>query len=210
MKQVRSGVSREIAEDLRKKIIASEIPPGTPLRQGWVADAYQASHVPVREALQALEAEGLVVYRPRKGSVVAPLSRADMEDITDMREALESLAFRRSLERGGVDFEAAQRALEEAGRSDRLDDWVALNYDFHRALYAGAERPRVQTAIEGLMLGAERYLRAAWAALDHQETSQKEHAELLNMAREGNILGAEELLRRHIRQAGEGLAALIG
>jgi DNA-binding GntR family transcriptional regulator len=180
------------------------------LRQDQIAAEYRASHVPVREALQALQAEGLVSYLPRKGASVAPISRADILDVIDMRTELEGLALRRSLE-SDTDFDRAEAEarIAESEQSDDPDIWVAANWAFHRVLYTACERPRLLSAIEELWLPSERYLRMVWERLDWQMRSQAEHREMLELAETNDIEGAVRLLKGHIRSAGQGLLALL-
>ncbi|HCY86836.1 MAG TPA: GntR family transcriptional regulator [Desulfobacteraceae bacterium] len=212
MRAERSGVSQSIARGLRREIITGKRAPGAPLRQDQIAAEYRASHVPVREALQALQSEGLVLYLPRKGASVAPISRADILDVIDMRTELEGLAFRRALENGeaeAFDRDGAGAQITASENSDDPDIWVAANWAFHRLLYAACQRPRLIQAIEELWLPSERYLRMVWERLDWQMRSQTEHKELLALAANNDIEGAVRLLKHHIRSAGQGLLALL-
>ena len=210
MRAERSGVSQSIARGLRREILTGQRAPGAHLRQEQIAAEYRASHVPVREALQALQAEGLVRYLPRKGASVAPISRADILDVIDMRTELEGLALRRSLE-SDTDFDraGAEARIAESEHSNDPDIWVAANWAFHRALYTACERPRLLSAIEELWLPSERYLRMVWERLDWQMRSQAEHREMLELAVNNDIDEAVRLLKGHIRSAGQGLLALL-
>lgn len=210
MKSVRSGVSHTVAQGLRQEIITGKRAPGSPLRQDHIAEQYRASHVPVREALQALQAEGLVVYQPRKGASVAPISKADILDVVDMRIELEGLALKRAMQAGKkIDIEAAGEFIRQSEASDDPDIWVSANQSFHRTLYSPCQRQRLLATLEELWLHSERYLRMAWEKLDYQEKSQSEHRVILTLAAQNDLNSAVDRLKHHIRQAGQGLAKVL-
>jgi DNA-binding GntR family transcriptional regulator len=85
-----------VADGLREGILSGVLGGGRPLRQIEIAEEFGVSSVPVREALRQLEGEGLVVFYPRRGAVVSELSRDEVLEICEMREALELLALRKA------------------------------------------------------------------------------------------------------------------
>ncbi|MDD3313417.1 GntR family transcriptional regulator [Pseudodesulfovibrio sp.] len=207
MRTPRTGVSQAIAATLAREIITGRREPGSPLRQERIAAEFQSSHVPVREALLTLQSEGLAVYRPRRGAVVAPLCVEDVEDIMDMRVELEALALRLAARSGTINQAGAGAALDRAEGSSDIDVLVEANRDFHHALYAPCGRARLLAAIGELGLHSERYLRTVWRELGYQGKSDAGHREILARLRAGDAPGAEAALRTHIRDAGEELAA---
>ena len=77
---------------LRQAILKGELKPGERLREIQLANKLGVSRTPVREAIRKLELEGLVLMIPRKGAEVAEITRQDMEDVLEVRTALEELA----------------------------------------------------------------------------------------------------------------------
>ena len=210
MRSTRSGISDIIAKELRQDIITGRRTAGTPLRQDQLAEEFKASHVPVREAPQALQSEGPVRYLPRKGASVAPLSVNDVLDLTELRMELEGLALKRAMqERSGIDINKAEEILKSSNLSARLDEWVAANWAFHRTLYRPCGRPRLLSTLEELWLHSERYMRTAWEKLDYQEKSQAEHQELVSLIGRHDPPRAVRLLKKHIKQAGMGLIKIL-
>ncbi len=198
------GMPAMVAADLRQAILSSELAAGTQLRQDHLAADYGVSHIPVREAMRRLEAEGLVTYTPRRGVFVARLSGPEAWELTEMRLALEGLAVRLSVARATAgDFEAAAEALGAGDRSASLDDRSAMNWAFHRALYAPCERPRLIKTVEGLWRQVDRYLRVVWQTADYQDRSQDEHRAILAAYRRRDVETALALTEAHIREAGE-------
>ena len=95
------NVQDAVVDGIRDMILNGHLKPGDRLRQDELADTFGVSTMPIREALRQLQAEGLVIFRPRRGATVASLSVSDYEEIYRIREALETLACRWAAE----DFE---------------------------------------------------------------------------------------------------------
>jgi len=89
-----SNIQGVVVDGIRDMILDGRLEPGDRLRQNELADTFGVSTMPIREALRQLQAEGLVVFRPRCGATVASLSVSEYEEIYSIREALETLACR--------------------------------------------------------------------------------------------------------------------
>jgi len=201
-----NSVADRIAQALAARIVSGGLPPGAPVRQDHVAAEFAASHVPVREAFRRLEAQGLLVSLPRRGVRVAPLDPAMVREVTEMRAALEALALRHAAPNlSAADLEQAERALAEIESSDRIELWEEANRRFHRLLAAPCGMPRLLSAIDDLQRTAARFLFATWRDLRWQPRSEAEHHAILAALRAGRAAEAEELMRRHIVEAGAAL-----
>lgn len=188
-----------IADGLRAAILSGALAAGTQIRQEHVAAEYGVSHIPVREALRRLEAEGLVTIHANRGAFVSRLDAADARDIGDMRAALEVLAVRLSVPRAGPgDLAAAEAAIAAGDASADLAQWSEANWAFHRALYAPCARPRLIAAIETLWRNVDRYLRVVWQSADYQGRSQHEHRAILAAYRARAPEDAASLVAAHI------------
>src|SRR5581483_6225390 len=86
--RARRSLPQAIYLALREAILAGRYQPGEALRQESLAKEFEASRVPVREALNRLEAEGIVILRPRRGFVVASLDVGEIEEIFELRMVL--------------------------------------------------------------------------------------------------------------------------
>lgn len=199
-----------IADRLRAAILSGVLAAGTRVNQDRVAAEQGVSHIPVREALRRLEAEGLVTFAPRRGFFVARLSAEDAEELGEMRAALEALAIRLAVPRlTAADLEMAAMAIEAAEQSDELTDWSEANWRFHRALYAPCGRPRLMETLENLWRGADRYLRVVWQAERWQARSQREHRAILRACRKQDATTAAELVAGHVTAATAALVVLL-
>jgi DNA-binding GntR family transcriptional regulator len=199
---LRTSVPALLADRLRAAVRSGALAAGERINQDRVAQEAGVSHIPVREALRVLEAEGLVTFHPRRGFFVAALSVADAQDLGDLRAELEGLAARLAVPRAGAaDLEAAREQLERSGRARSLAVWSEANWQFHRALYAPCGRPRLLETLEGLWRAADRYLRVVWQEAAWQGRSQEEHRAILAAFQARDAARAGRLVRRHVLAA---------
>lgn len=193
-----------VAHVLRQAIMAGVFQDGQALRQDELAAELGLSKIPIREALRRLEAEGLVVFYPNRGAVVAALSAAEAQEIAEMRAALETLALRLALPRLTPRVLSQARAiLDELEHESEVPRWSTLNWEFHAALYAPAQRPRLLATITTLHSSVDRYMRVILATMQHQEQSQREHRALLAACEQHDEATACAILEQHITTASE-------
>ncbi|WP_162938053.1 GntR family transcriptional regulator [Kiloniella sp. EL199] len=197
------GMSDAIAQQLRSEILRGEISGGDRLRQDHIAARFGASHVPVREALQKLGAEGLVLFQPRRGAMVTPLTMEDAQEITDIRIELECLALKKAITMFPVaDYESAQQAIRKGNEAEDLDQLMSANWDFHQSIYAGEQQPRLMKSLDALWLHNERYQRLVFETIPYKLKSQQEHADILAAVEAGKSDEAVDLLAQHINEGG--------
>ena len=193
---------------LRRDIINGRLRPGAPLRQKEIAEAFGVSHVPIREAFARLEAEGLVTIRPRRGAIVSELDSSEIEELNEMRAALECCALRVAIPNmKRRDYDKARAVLQ------RIDDepsrWAELNSEFHATLYKSANRPRLCAEILTLQRNVERYVNHEVKVTNNLQASQAEHRQLLALVVEGKSDEACQLLANHILEPGQLLVASL-
>lgn len=199
-----------IAASLAERIVRGELKPGDRVRQDEVANDFQASHVPVREAFRQLEARGLLVSRARKGVYVALLDQASLVEITRMRIALEVLALKYAIPNlSDEDIALAERATKQADCSKDMSTWEDANRRFHLILYRPCQMPRVLHDIETLHEARLRYMYATSAIIDWNPASQDEHLGIINAVKVRDTAGACLLLEEHITEAGDILLAAL-
>ena len=204
------SASEFAAIQIRKSILEGALEPGARIQQHALASELGVSHVPLREAIQRLEAEGFLAVHPRRGAFVMPLSLEDAREIFDLRATLEVKALRASIP--ALTSEQLQIARETCVASDGVTDVVRygeLNVQFHRALYAGTCRPRLQAMIETLWSNAARYSMLLRFRGDHFERSQSEHWDLVEAAVNGDVERACATLEDHIAAAAQKIAEIM-
>lgn len=192
-----SNVVEAVARQLRSDILVGRLGPGARLRQDAIAAQYSVSHIPVREALRRLEAEGLVSIRPRYGAAVTALSASEIDELYEIRVALECCVIPPVIENASnAELKDAEAILDEIDREPAR--WAELNTAFHLALYRAARRPRLLATIEPIIRSCERYLHHEVKVLDNFDVSQREHRELLDAIRLRDAQKACAILEKHI------------
>lgn len=212
---MRGGIPAAIARRLRDAIISGELPAGSLLRQEEIGQLFQVGRPPVREALTLLEAEGLVISRPRRGFAVAPVDPSDVEEIFDIRMLLEERA---------AYFAAQRRRLEDVTEMERLivtmerarisnaKDAVAfslVNRDFHQLIHRTSGRPQTASMLLGLRNRLERYIRLGGLISGDPEQVNRDHRMIYEAFRDGDADRMSVLCREHIRSAGKRLVAVL-
>lgn len=193
-------VAERIAKDLGEQIVAGELPPGQPLRQDRIAEIYEASHVPVREAFQRLRAQGLVISEPRRGVRVAPLDPNAVQEVVEIRAALETLALKMAAPRmTPAIFERIEAALVAGDQAQSMVDWERANRAFHYELVAPCKMPRLLVMLEDLQLINSRIIFAASRTAGWRPGSSLGHRQILNALKARDVDRAIVLLRAHIR-----------
>ena len=204
------SLAAQIARALASQIVSGTLKPGERLRQDQVAQAFRASHVPVREAFRRLDAQGLVVTEPRRGVRVARLDPGDVIEVTEMRASLEVLALRHAVPKmSATDIAKAQVALEKCVGKTEVGDWEAANRGFHESITAPCGMPRLNAAIADLHQVSARHLFATGQSLDWQPRSDDEHRAILTAIETGQTDRACALLAAHVLEAGHALAAIL-
>ena len=206
----RQPISSVVADALREAIFRGVLKRGEPLRQDAIAKQFAVSQVTVREALRILADEGIVEIVPRRGAVVASLSPDDVDEIIELRTALETMLLARAIPRlVEEDFAATDRIVRKLDKTRTMDEQLALNLDFHARLYAKAGRPRTLALLDKLRLAFEPYLRLLWARSDYKSHSQSDHRKILLRCRDRDVKGAQNILASHIAKTGKEILQLL-
>jgi DNA-binding GntR family transcriptional regulator len=210
LQEKRQPISSVVAEALREAIFRGVFKRGEPLRQDAIAKQFSVSQVTVREALRLLADEGVVQIAPRRGAIVASLSPDEVEEIVELRIALESLLLERAIPRlGEEDFAAAEKIIRKLDKTRTMNDQLTLNIEFHGCLYAKAGRPRALALYDKLRLSFEPYLRLLWARSDYKSHSQTDHRKILALCKERNAKSAQSVLADHITKTGKEILQLL-
>jgi DNA-binding GntR family transcriptional regulator len=191
---------KRIARILAERIVSGELPPGAPLRQDRVAEEFESSHVPAREAFQLLRAQGLAVSEPRRGMRVTALDPTSMQEIVEIRAALETLALTRAAPRlNAASFDRIERALQEGDQAQTMMEWEQANRAFHRELVASCKMPRLIAILDDLQLANSRIIFSATRSAGWQPGSSHAHHQIVNALKKREFTKAANLLQRHIR-----------
>lgn len=202
----RAVTAREAAlAGLRQQIRAGILAPGQRISQRKAADDLECSIVPVREALQTLEAEGQVSYSPQRGYFVAALDPEELLEIYRIRALLEDDAVREAVPK--LDASALRvlnillDEVEEAAANGLVPEMIAADRRMHFTLYAASGLPRLVGLIRMLWDSTDRYRAQYYADPAHRELVSEEHRALLDAAARHDVKATLAVLRAHRRNA---------
>lgn len=202
-----------IADDLRARILNGELAEGETIRQESLAEDYDVSRMPVREALKRLDAEGLLQLTNNRGATVTKHSLREIAEIFDLRVLMEVDMFRRAIPAMTAEnFNQCQDILDDMEVSYNADDvsrWGELNFAYHSALYAAAERNLTNELLRRVALQSDRYDRIHLSVMQQREPAKKEHRLLLSLAKAGEVEQACALLTKHILRTKEQLLEMV-
>lgn len=207
------GVSEEVLEVLRGKILSSELEPGQRLDVAQISLQLGVSRTPIKDALQRLSEQDLVDIHPRRGTFVTQITPDDVRETFEVREALEMKAC--ELAAGKLDPEksVALRDLNEKMFAPALGfiDHAALDSEFHRIIIESAGNQRLLRIYSGLkahvQIARVHYRSTEWR--NTSATTITEHNNIIEALTEGRAEDARQAMQRHIRNSMERLISGI-
>ncbi|MFJ6347153.1 GntR family transcriptional regulator [Pseudarthrobacter oxydans] len=173
---------------------------------------YGVSHIPIREAMRTLAAEGLVVYEPRKGARVAGLSRSQLQEVYRLRRFLEPpLAALAAQARSELHLQTARaeyKRMNQTGTGD-LESFLACHASFHWALLNVDLGPLTVSILNQTSNISERYVRLGFAAFQIDDRAQHDHAELMSAFEEQDGVRMAAGLEKHLHVIEDTLTEFI-
>lgn len=208
-----------VLHEIRRSIVTGALAPGERVVVQTLTDQLGVSHVPVREALRKLEAQGLVTLSRSRSAVVTSLDPVDLRSIYRMRRWIEpELAALSAADHSAVDLARMEDQLTKIFSGPMSEDLWDHHREFHRLLVtpaAGASELRV---LNQLWDASERYTRLAFDPVDAPESqlqhSNERHQALLDAARSRDVEAIRNELHRHLEEneniARQRLARAVG
>jgi DNA-binding GntR family transcriptional regulator len=191
-----------IADTLRRDIETRALPPDAVLRQEELAERFGVSRQPVRQALDRLLAEGLVLRRSDRSLAVAGLSDEESRELTALRILVEGEALRLSLPQ--LDAKALRRATrlaEDLAEEEEPAAIEELDVAFHAALYAACGNARLLRLIDGLRREGRRAYTVQPRGSAFRAAMAVQHEAILAACRAGDGAAAVAALSDHLRAA---------
>ena len=193
----------EVFNTLREKILKGVYKPGERLMEIHLADQLGVSRTPIREAIRMLELEGLVKMVPRKGAQVAKISKEDLQDVLEVRKALDTLSVKLACERITEDeiklLNNAEKEKEKALASKDVREIAEADVAFHDVIHAATKNGRLKSMISNL---AERIYRYRFEYIKQQSDGGKtlmlEHREIMRCIESRDVESAVKATEIHI------------
>ena len=196
----RPQLSEEIATRIRDMIMSGTLRPGEFIRLDAIAQQLGTSVTPVREALMLLRGEDMVRQLPRRGYVVSPLSRRDVEDLFAVQAQLAGELVARATGRidaaGRRALGAADERLTSAAKEGRTGEVERLEYEFHRIINLAADSPK----LAHLLRNASQYIPQRFYSEDPGWLVRvgRDHHDILVALRAGSPEQARTAMRAHV------------
>lgn len=192
----------QIAGSVTSAILRGEYQPGDPVREQELADAFQVSRGPIREALRMLEKSGVVTIVAQRGAHVTRLSAKEVNNLFEIRGALMRLLPQHLLAAGGaiIDTLRAEVAkLEQlAAADDRWDDYAQGSYRIAQVMVEACDNPQLAQILQSLAIQTARYTRIGLREPARRIASAKGWRRFINALKAGDS-----------DRAGDALASLI-
>ncbi|MNO88221.1 putative HTH-type transcriptional regulator YdfH [compost metagenome] len=196
------SISQQIYDQIKKDILTGAYTPGDRLLVLELADRFKVSQAPVREALERLKFDELIIGSPNKGSVVSNISAKEIRDIFELREVVEVYAVRKALPLLGEDdfrhMEQKIRQMEEAVQQQDMLRILQCDLEFHGYLY---ERCDNQMALDiwNRMKMKMMHFMSISVRVNTTDQLVEEHLSLLEILKSGDLKTAEKRFKQHMR-----------
>ena len=200
-------VSEQIAARVAERIIQGKFEPGTPLREQDLADEFEVSRGPVREAIRILEREGLAVILPRRGAVVTELSIDEVREIFEIRTALFELVHRKVFNDRNPQLLAVLKAgvglLETLSNlEDDAGKYAETSYRLSIIAVRACDNQRLIRMITSLSFQTLRYSRLSLRSKERRQQSAQVWREATDALERGDKPQYIKLVRRRIEESG--------
>jgi DNA-binding GntR family transcriptional regulator len=182
--------------------------PGQRITQNELADKLGVSRQPVSHALHLLHRQGLLAESGRRGFEVTQLDPERIRQLYEVRGAIDALAARLAATRAKIDaagraqLEAALRAGRAIDKKSPLSRLIALDVDFHTAIYRLSGNPAISEMIAPQWPHMRRSMATVLAELDYRESAWTEHEAIAAQIFAGNAKAAESAAQAHALTAG--------
>ncbi len=203
----------KVADALRQSILNGELTPGSKVSLDQLREEHRVSLSPMREAISRLVNVGLVEFEDQRGYRIAPVSTANLREITKLRALLVCQALTECIATADLDWESdVLSALHRLNRincdlsaPETLEDWEAAHSRFHMSLIAGCGMPMLLDFCHTLHDLNDRYRRIYMGPDSADRAVNDEHAAIAKAAVARNTALATELLQAHIERTGNTL-----
>jgi DNA-binding GntR family transcriptional regulator len=202
------NLTDQVYARILEAIIDRSLPPGQRITQNELAERLGVSRQPVSHALHRLHQQGLLAESGRRGFEVTELDPARIRQLYEVRGALDALAARLAAARaksnaaGRAQLEAALRAGRAIDRKTPLARLIALDVDFHGAIYRLAGNPAIEEMIAPHWPHMRRSMATVLTELDYRESAWTEHKTIAEHILSGNAKAAEAAASSHAQTAG--------
>ncbi|MDE6904691.1 MAG: GntR family transcriptional regulator [Lachnospiraceae bacterium] len=198
---------------LREAILKGELKPGERLMELQLASKLGVSRTPIREAIRMLQQEGLAVTIPRRGAEVAKMTEKNMEDVLQIREALEILAVQLACEKVTeqqiVHLGEAVEEFERAVKTGDLKQITQSDIDFHDKIYEAADNPKLVSLLNNIREQIYRYRVEYLKEEENYPNLVEEHRRIFAGLKCRDKSFVTEMTEKHLKNQANAVKAII-
>jgi DNA-binding GntR family transcriptional regulator len=212
MRLVHNSLHDEVAAQLRDRIFAGELMPGTFLDEARLAEQLSISRTPLREALKVLTAEGLVRHEPRRGCFVNEVTAQDLDEIFPVIALLEGRCAREAAVNASdadlATLEVLHDKLNRHAKARRINDYYAVNFAIHEAIITLANNRWLAQVIGDLRKIVKLARLQQLHAPGRLDQSLSEHMAVFAALKARDPEGADAAMRTHLTRQRDALREL--
>lgn len=198
---------------LREAILKGELQPGERLMELQLASKLGVSRTPIREAIRMLEQEGLAVTMPRKGAEVARMTLKDMEDVLEVRDALDELAAQIACERMTAEqmqiLKETKREFEEILESGDVKKIADVDVRFHDIIYEATDNARLVSLLGNMREQLFRYRVECLKNPENYPALMAEHNTIVSALEARDKVKVTEAMHEHVANQAVSVKAVI-
>lgn len=192
-------------EEIKELILNEEIEPGEIVSENQLAEYLNMSRTPIREAIRRLEADGILISRQGYGTIVRTLTLKDIEDVFEVREAMELIAAETAIH--NISNEEIQdvknnfiNLLERYHKGEVIEkeEFTAIDGQIHDLIVKKSDNEYVKMLMERIDFNVSRYRSMSYKVSLDLEESTNQHLKLLKYMEERNVEVFKEHLKEHL------------
>lgn len=198
-----TSLSDKAYEIIKEAIISNKLKPGEILAEEKLAEELQISRTPIKAALLKLVYEEIAEINQSKNVVVSDITQKDIEDITLVRESLESLAvllLKDNITKKQID-EIKSKYIEQLHmiENNKNEDFIELDYEFHVKIAEYTNNSFLREMIKKANLTTKRFLILSGTVNQYGSMANKEHKEIIDYIEKGEFELASEAMKKHLQ-----------
>lgn len=194
-----------VHDTLKGAVVSGLLQPGSYLREERLAEVFEVSRTPIREALLRLESEQLLTRNRRRGLVVAAVTVEQILEVYTIREALDGIAARLAAQFATasdlIEMEEVNELIDEAYQTGDYDRVARLNVDFHEVISRASRNVMLHEFIRNVHTWVLRFQSTTFSHVGRAPEAIAEHSMIIVAIRKRDEVDAEETARRHIRNS---------
>lgn len=197
-----TSLSNFLFTEIRENILQGKYATGEKITESKICKKYEVSRTPVREAFKQLELEGLIENIPNRGAFVLGFSKQDIQDIYELRRAVEVIAIKWSIERiSPSELEELQEAydlMEFYTIKKDVAHMLQINTRFHEIIYNSTHSRFLEQVLRSYQFYIRKTRKAALQMEDLMSEVLKEHKKILDAIYQKDISAGETAVTEHL------------